>query len=226
MKQRYFQFRHRKTGEVVDRVFTRIGSLKQSLGHYTSLDNYEVVELVYTHQVVPDNVFSKYLSPAKQTEMQNRLKQNAPTNEARILNVLNWFSKDQAKNYLTATNLADKEVCFVFGANAAGIHGAGAAYDARQEWNAKLYEVHRTGDAYGFVTVDREIKNPVSEDEFLEELSLLTQQMRQEPNTTFLISKIGTGLAGLDPAFVQKNLKSALKGFKNYIGPEDWDMYN
>lgn len=226
MKQKYYKLRDRTTGKLSSRVFKRIGDLKNSISNNRNiLNTYEVVELEYTVKKVPDSIFEKYMSNQKINELNTERLANQQTNHLRIMNVLKWFSDDLTKNFQTATNLSTKDVCFVFGANAAGIHGAGAAYDARTEWNAQLYEVHRTGDAYGLVTVDKEIKNPVSEEEFLEELELLRYQMKLEPNTTFLISKVGTGLAGLDPVFVETSLKEALKGLKNFIGPEGWGLY-
>lgn len=85
---------------------------------------------------------------------------------------------------------------FVFGSNLAGRHGRGSAKEAKEYWGAE-YGVGRgrTGDAYAIPTKDKNLRTlPVSDikgyvDEFIE-------YAKDNPDTRFLVSKIGTGLAG------------------------------
>jgi len=85
---------------------------------------------------------------------------------------------------------------FVFGSNLAGRHGRGAALHARENYGA-VYGVGfgRTGDAYAIPT----------KDENLQTLPLSTirawcwafiEYARAHPELTFILTPVGTGLAG------------------------------
>lgn len=85
---------------------------------------------------------------------------------------------------------------FVFGSNLAGRHGAGAALAARQLWAAKYgVGVGPTGRAYAIPTKDEHLRAlPLARihpfvDAFL-------AYARAHPDTTFLVTRIGCGLAG------------------------------
>ena len=93
-------------------------------------------------------------------------------------------------------SLKENEV-FVFGSNLAGVHGAGAADLAFTKFGAKwgkgsgLVSKH----AYAIPTKDKRIRTmPLSQiqpyvDEFISYVTL-------NPDTEFLVTKIGCGLAG------------------------------
>lgn len=82
---------------------------------------------------------------------------------------------------------------FVFGANCAGIHGAGAAKLALK-WGAKMGYYGLNGQTYGIPTKDENIKVlPLEEIEFYIGDFLLCA--KDNPNKIFLVTKIGTGLS-------------------------------
>jgi hypothetical protein len=87
-------------------------------------------------------------------------------------------------------------VCFVFGSNLAGIHGAGAARAAFEDWGAERgVGVGPTGMAYAIPTKDENINTlPLSDiayyiDDFL-------MYVDKHPEIQFLVTRVGCGLAG------------------------------
>ncbi len=121
------------------------------------------------------------------------------------------------------THLEPNQI-FVYGANSAGIHGAGAAKLALK-WGAKMYEYGLNGQTYGIPTKDRQIytlpldKIQLHVDDFL---ALAFSHQEYE----FLVTKIGTGLAGIpisDIAPLFKIIKTGV--FENVILPEEFYKY-
>jgi len=87
------------------------------------------------------------------------------------------------------TELADGEV-FVFGSNAAGHHGAGAARAAFESFGAEWgVGVGPTGRSYAIDTMS-------GFDTMLEQIVDFLDYARAHPDTTFLVTPIGTGIAG------------------------------
>lgn len=87
---------------------------------------------------------------------------------------------------------------FIFGSNANGIHGGGAAHTALKF--GALYGLSKGatgGQTYGIVTLDRDMQQvPLSYiGGQLEDLAFIA---RANPNYTFLLTPIGTGIAGFD----------------------------
>lgn len=83
---------------------------------------------------------------------------------------------------------------FVFGANLAGNHGAGAARQAMQ-WGAKRHAYGRMGQTYGIPTRDCEYQTlPLHE--IVAHVSTFFNHVRLCPNDQFLVTRIGCGLAG------------------------------
>lgn len=85
---------------------------------------------------------------------------------------------------------------FVFGSNKKGVHGAGTAKLAVEQYGAKFgVGEGRTGDAYAIPTKDTPYKRrrlaeiQASVDTFLE-------YARAHPELEFLVVRIGCGLAG------------------------------
>ena len=89
-----------------------------------------------------------------------------------------------------------KNQVFVFGSNEAGIHGAGAAKLAVEKFGATMgmgYGLQ--GKSFGIPTKDTFIRTlPLDKIEFYV-YSFLTEVM-EYPDTEFLVTKIGCGLAG------------------------------
>lgn len=93
------------------------------------------------------------------------------------------------------THLEENEV-FVFGSNKAGIHGAGAAYTARYLFGAKSgVGVGPTGSCYALPTKNEHLVT-MSLPEIEEEVQDLLRHAQVNKEQTFLITKVGCGLAG------------------------------
>lgn len=94
------------------------------------------------------------------------------------------------------TKLEPDEV-FVFGANEAGIHGAGAARQALR-WGAKYCHHGRMGQTYGIPTKDRHVRTlPLSS--IADHVAIFLQHAKAHPETKFLVTEVGCGLAGYKP---------------------------
>ena len=85
---------------------------------------------------------------------------------------------------------------FVFGSNLAGVHGAGAAYDALKKYGAKMHVGKGlTGRSYALPTKGLSIQTlPLGlikryVEDFLE-------VARTYPELTFKVTRVGCGLAG------------------------------
>jgi len=121
------------------------------------------------------------------------------------------------------THLEPNQI-FVYGANSAGIHGAGAAKLALK-WGAKMYEYGLNGQTYGIPTKDRQIytlpldKIRVHVDDFL---AFAFSHQEYE----FLVTKIGCGLALYKPKDIAPLFKIIKTGvFENVILPEEFYKY-
>ena len=121
------------------------------------------------------------------------------------------------------THLEPNQI-FCYGANAAGIHGAGAAKLALK-WGAKMYEYGLNGQTYGIPTKDRQIYTlPLDKIQLHVNVFLSFAFSHQEYE--FLVTKIGTGLAGIpisDIAPLFKIIKTGV--FENVILPEEFYKY-
>ena len=113
---------------------------------------------------------------------------------------------------------------FVYGANEAGIHGAGAAKLALQ-WGAKMGQYGFNGQTYGIPTKDQRIRTlPLNKikthvDNFLSASRFLAEY-------EFLVSKIGCGLAGYQVKDIAPLFSTVKTGvFQNVILPEEFYKY-
>ncbi len=90
---------------------------------------------------------------------------------------------------------------FVFGSNTTGRHGKGAALQAKHYWGAK-YGVGegRTGMAYGIPTKNGETREMkvLSLSRINRSVTVFIEYARCHPELTFLVTKIGCGLAGYE----------------------------
>lgn len=96
---------------------------------------------------------------------------------------------------MVITELQDDQV-FVFGSNLEGIHGAGAARDA-MKWGARYgFPMGRQGQTYAIVTKDLRNGSFVGWDMVASQLETLDWYASLFPDLQFLLTPIGTGLAG------------------------------
>ncbi len=89
-----------------------------------------------------------------------------------------------------------KTEVFVFGSNLAGRHGAGAALAARKKYGAAYgVGLGRTGNAYAIPTKDERLK-VLPLDKIQNSVLGFLRYARAHPELSFLVTPIGTGLAG------------------------------
>jgi hypothetical protein len=113
----------------------------------------------------------------------------------------------------------DGNSIFVFGSNLAGIHGAGAALEAKRHWGAKQsIGVGRTGMAYAIPTKDHNIQTrSLLAIQF--DVKMFLEYARLNPDLTFLVTKIGCGLAGINESEIAPMFANAAP---NCILPDGW----
>lgn len=84
---------------------------------------------------------------------------------------------------------------FVYGANQAGRHGAGAAKLAFQKFGAKYGETGLVGQSYGICTKDKYIRTmPINE--IAQEIKNFLKVAEENSELEFIVTLIGCGLAG------------------------------
>lgn len=113
------------------------------------------------------------------------------------------------------TSLQPNEI-FVFGSNLAGMHGGGAAYVAYQKFGAIMGQgVGLQGQSYGIPTMHGGVDaiRP-----YVDEFIAFAQQ---HPELTFLVTRIGCGIAGftdveMAPLFAQAH------NVENIVLPPGW----
>lgn len=111
------------------------------------------------------------------------------------------------------------ENIFVFGSNELGVHGAGAAKEALNHWGAiPGVGVGLTGHSYAIPTKDFSIKTlPLPVIAFyVSRFLVLAEYLR---NKKFLITPIGTGLAGYYHKQIAPMFRDAPA---NCTLPEEW----
>ena len=113
------------------------------------------------------------------------------------------------------TELRESEI-FVFGSNLAGAHGGGAALLAYRKFGAVWGQgVGLQGQSYGIPTMHGGVETirPYV-DEFI-------AFAKQHPELTFLVTKIGCGIAGFSVAEIAPLFASALD-VENVLLPQDF----
>ena len=113
------------------------------------------------------------------------------------------------------TSLAPNEV-FVFGSNLSGMHGGGAAWVAYRKFGAIMGQgVGLQGQSYGIPTMQGGVETirPYV-DEFIE-------FAKKNPDLTFLVTRIGCGIAGFRDEENDPLLETA-HNVKNIILPPKW----
>jgi hypothetical protein len=92
--------------------------------------------------------------------------------------------------------LPDTKCIFVFGSNTKGIHGAGAAKIARERFGAELgVGIGMAGDSYAIPTKDDKLE-PLPLLAIYTYVNDFLKYAKENPNKTFWLTAIGTGLAG------------------------------
>ncbi len=120
-------------------------------------------------------------------------------------------------------HLAPNQI-FVYGANEAYIHGAGAAKLA-MKWGAKYGAAGLVGQTYGIPTKDRQIYT-LPLDKIQLHVNTFLSLAFTHPEYEFLVSKIGCGLAGYQPKDIAPLFKAVKTGvFENVILPEEFHKY-
>ena len=108
---------------------------------------------------------------------------------------------------------------FVFGSNQAGIHGAGAARYALDNFGAQYGVGYgHTGYCFAIPTKDRNI-NTLPLDEIRHYVKCFLSEARQHPEFQYLVTAIGCGLAGYKPS----DIAPLFRGHsKNVVLPEEF----
>ena len=113
------------------------------------------------------------------------------------------------------TRLEPNEI-FVFGSNLAGFHGGGAARIAYEQFGAEWgVGVGRTGQCYAIPTMQggvETIRPYVNE---------FIRYAEQHPELTFLVTRIGCGIAGFTDEQIAP-LFAAARNLPNVALPEGW----
>ena len=115
--------------------------------------------------------------------------------------------------------LNDGKHVFVFGSNWGGIHGAGAAKTALDHWGAILKVGQgRQGMAYGIPTKDRLLR-PLPLADIEKGVHEFKEYARQHPELTFLVTRVGCGLAGYSDSQIHPFFEDSPD---NCVMPDDY----
>lgn len=112
----------------------------------------------------------------------------------------------------------DKDAVFVFGSNEGGIHGAGAALTAVQEYGAITFQIFGlAGRSFAIPTQNRRFQTlPLwAIEQYVK--NFLRQAQERYPEKTFYVTQIG--LAGYKPSEIAPMFKEAPK---NVILPPEF----
>jgi hypothetical protein len=108
---------------------------------------------------------------------------------------------------------------FVYGANLLGVHGAGAAKQALK-WGAVYGRFGLVGQTYGIPTKDKNIETlPLTE--IQRHVDTFEVVVRGRKDLTFLLTSIGTGLAGYTVQEIAPLFANFIY-FKNVVWPEEF----
>lgn len=89
---------------------------------------------------------------------------------------------------------------FVFGSNLAGNHAGGAARHALEEWGAGMgYPKGLYGRSYAIPTMDAEFRT-LSVEQIATHVREFVEFAAKHPRKSFLVTAIGCGIAGHNPA--------------------------
>ena len=113
------------------------------------------------------------------------------------------------------TELRPNEI-FVFGSNLQGNHAGGAARIARKHFGAIYGQgVGLQGQSYAIPTMQGGV------DTIAPYINEFIEFAKQHPELTFLVTRIGCGIAGFEPTEIAPLFRQALS-LANVILPEDF----
>ena len=116
------------------------------------------------------------------------------------------------------THLQPNEI-FVFGSNQRGAHAGGAARLAKEKFGAQEgVGEGLTGQSYAFPTLTANFEK-VSRASLEASRDRLFATARRHPDQTFLLTKVGCGIAGFTEDEIRPLFKNAPA---NIMPPEDW----
>ncbi len=120
------------------------------------------------------------------------------------------------------SDMNDGKTIFVFGSNLTGIHGAGAALEAKKYWGAiSGYGIGWHGKSWAIPT--KYVKNgkfiPLSMESIRGAVNCFLYDARNNPSLRFLVTAIGCGLAGYKEEQIAPMFADAPK---NCVLPEGW----
>lgn len=129
-------------------------------------------------------------------------------------------------NRITPSNIVrlQSNEIFVFGTNIAGRHGAGAAKFAYKKLGATIGRCHGLdGVCYGIPTKDENLKVlPV--DRIQKYVNNFIFDATYYPEKVFLVTAIGTGLAGYNAEQIAPLFKDAVDIENIWLPSEFWDV--
>ena len=110
---------------------------------------------------------------------------------------------------------------FVFGSNKAGRHGKGAALQAYKQFGAE-YGVGEglTGQCYALPTLDKNF-HKLPDAELRWHIAWFLNVAEQNPQLTFLLTKVGCRLAGYDEEYI-KGIFLSMGLQSNVVMPDGW----
>lgn len=121
----------------------------------------------------------------------------------------------------TITELKDNEV-FVFGSNLSGIHGRGAAKTAYTFFGAKWKQASGLqGKSYAIPTKNKEITAPLTIEEIKPFVDEFVSFAKSNPQLTFLVTKVGCGLAEYRPIQIAPLFKKCIN-LSNVVLPDSF----
>lgn len=116
--------------------------------------------------------------------------------------------------------LQENEV-FVFGSNMAGRHAGGAAAKAYNDFGAEWGVGEGiTGDSYALPTLDENF-NKLTESELTDSFVKMIRCAQAYPEKTFLVTKVGCGIAGYELNEIRSALWAAFEIMSDETGKDD-----
>ncbi|MBO4751560.1 MAG: hypothetical protein J5526_02285 [Bacteroidales bacterium] len=139
------------------------------------------------------------------------MKNSSDSNLLKLVDYHNRITPDRISSL-------EKGHIFVFGSNAAGMHGGGAAYTAMQRFGAILGQGDGLqGQSYAISTME-------GIDAMRDNINRFIDFARQHPELTFLVTRIGCGIAGYKVSDVAPLFVDAVD-VKNICLPLDfWEV--
>lgn len=128
--------------------------------------------------------------------------------------------------------------CFVFGSNLSGVNGAGAAALAKElgarniaygpSFRTSQFEGRLVLNVFTFAipTKNWTISRRLTVAQIKVFVDLFIEFTKSHPNTTFLVTEIGCGLAGYHPDEIAPLFKKAVKQENIHLPERFWEILN